>query len=185
MKHRVQIAVGAILLVVTFTAQAATVSLTPPLFSSTPGGTPVVSTDVVVDFGTSLVQEGAFGIIWPNVLGTPTFAFESTITDNAAFADSLGGSAAFFIPGGMLMGPDTQLGTFTFPLTGLLGSGEITFDQFSEFFDETGALIDTDFSGTLVAVPLPAAGWLLLGGLGMLFAAARQSRRGQRQAAPI
>src|SRR3569833_1461429 len=122
-------------------------------------------------FGSTLVQEGAFGVVWPVALGTPNFSFNDSISTNAAFADSLGGAAAFFIPGGLLMGANTRIGTFTFPVTDLLGNGEIAFDQFSQFFDEAGAVINTDFSGTLVAVPLPAAGWLLLSGLGPILIA--------------
>src|SRR3569623_2654435 len=120
----------------------------------------------MADFGSTMVQEGAFGVVWPDVLGTPTFSFNDSITTNAAFADSLGGAAAIFIPGGMLMGANTRKGTFTLPVTDLLGNGEIAIDLFSLFFDEAGAVIATDFSGTIVAVPLPAARWLLLSGLG-------------------
>src|SRR3569623_1555319 len=69
--------------------------------------------DAAADFGSTLVQEGAFGAVWPDALGTPTFSFNDSITTNAAFADSLGGAAAFFIPGGMLMGANTRIGTFT------------------------------------------------------------------------
>lgn len=174
MKHSTHIVIGAILFLVTLATHAATVSLTPLMFSGSPGSQ-TASTDVMADFGSTLVQEGAFGVVWPDVLGTPTFSFSDSITNNAAFADSLGGSAAFFIPGGMLMGANTRIGTFTFPLTGLLGNGEIAFDKFSQFFNEANAVIDTDLNGTLVAVPLPAAGWLLLGGLGpILFATARR-----------
>jgi len=177
MKHSARIAIGALFFLVTFATHAATVSLTPLLFSGSPGSQ-TASTDVMADFGSTLVQEGAFGVVWPDALGTPTFSFNDSITTNAAFADSLGGAAAFFIPGGMLMGANTRIGTFTFPVTDLLGNGEIAFDQFSQFFDEAGAVINTDFSGTLVAVPLPAAGWLLLSGLGpILFATARRKPR--------
>ena len=175
MKHSARIASGALFFLVTFATHAATVSLTPLLFSCSPGSH-TASTEVMADFGSTLVHEGAFVVVWPDALGTPTFSFIDSITTNAAFADSLGGAAAVFIPGGMLMGANTRIGTFTFPVTDLLGNGESAFDQFSQFFYEAGAEINTDFSGTLVAVPLPAAGWLLLSGLGQnLFAPARRT----------
>src|SRR3569832_2106002 len=79
MKHSARIAIGALFFLVTFATHAATVSLTPLLFSGSPGSQ-TASTDVMADFGSTLVQEGAFGVVWPDALGAPTFSFNDSIT---------------------------------------------------------------------------------------------------------
>src|SRR3569833_4291148 len=104
--------------------QAATVSLVPPSLQVNVGQQAVV--DVTADFGNAQVSEGAFGIVWPGFLGEPTIEFDPAISASTDFADSLGGSAAFFLPVAMSMGPGTRIGTFTFPA---LGNGTIPFQQ--------------------------------------------------------
>lgn len=165
MKHAAHF-VGAVFLFVVSTAQSATVSLTPQSLTVSPGGQAVI--DVMSDFGSTLVGDGSFGVIWPDFLGDPSFQFDQAIIDNADISGSLPGSAAFAVPNGITLGPGSKIGTFTFPVLNL-GSGAIMFDPSSEFRDLAGALIDVTSDATQVAsVPLPAAAWLLVSGLGLL-----------------
>src|SRR3569832_2495822 len=116
MRNGHHFAIGTVLFFIVSVTQAATVSLVPPSLQVNVGQQAVV--DVTADFGNALVSEGAFGIVWPGFLGEPTFEFDPAISANTDFADSLGGSAAFFLPVAKNMGPGTRIGTFTFPALG-------------------------------------------------------------------
>lgn len=174
-------------------ANAAVISLTPTTASAPQGGQ--VTFDVIADFEGQSTVGGTFDVQWDSsVIGFNDFAFDPSFSarDPDFDVEDLQLSNLLNIGFGNLSGlsitSDTVIGTLTFDVTGapgmetavtLLasGTGDPFFDSDSlepinpNYFGATAMVADT------APIPLPAASWLLMGGLVGLFGAARRRKK--------
>lgn len=161
-------------------AHAATVSVTPNNLGVLQGGQ--ATFELVADFGSLSVLGGAVDLTWdPAVITFDSFTFDPAMSARDPSFDIVENSSPSSLSvglgnfSGLTLGPGTVLGSISFNVVGGLGSAtQLTLadsQRFAGFFDTAGDPILVDYSDatlTVTAVPLPAAGWLLLGALGLL-----------------
>lgn len=172
-------------------AHAATVSVTPNNLGVLQGGQ--ATFELVADFGSLSVLGGAVDLTWdPAVITFDSFTFDPAMSARDPSFDIVENSSPSSLSvglgnfSGLSFGPGTVLGSMSFNVVGGLGSAtQLTLadsQRFAGFFDTAGDPILVDYSDatlTVTAVPLPAAGWLLLGALGLLAAPMRRARTTQ------
>ena len=169
-------------------AQAATirlVSLSGPVAS---GG--VETFKLMANFGTQATMGGATDLTWnPSVLTFQGFSYGPALTPlvrDIAFDvhdHQKPGllSIGFGNFGGISLPADTVVGTVAFDTVGAPGSSTMIdladSAKWAGFYDDMGLPITVSYSGltaSVAPVPLPAAGWLMLSGLGGLFGFSRR-----------
>lgn len=167
------------------TAQAATITLTPAA-QTVVLGQPVVLT-VQMDFTDVATVGGHFSVFYDSTrLDFVSFTFDAGLGDDSAFRrapDDLPGVVEGIGFGDLsgLTGPST-VGQVAFSslATGsvLLTLGNPTDGSLDPFYDLGSTAIAVSFgSANVEVVPLPAALWMLLGGLAVLPGAIRAPRR--------
>ena len=180
-KPLLQLTATAVLLGALGTANAASIWMTPQVSNAAVGD--IVAFEIHADFSDVVTIGGAFdGFYDPDALrfaswissypGSPNFSRDPDVLDGTLFAFAFGD-----VPG--ISGIWT-LGVLEFEVLAA-GTTEITLQdnnsQAGAFLDAvTFQPIPVDYSGATInaVVPVPAAAWLMVGGLGALVGFARQ-----------
>lgn len=175
-KPFLKLASAAVLMGALGTANAASISLTPDSVDAAVGDT--VSLDVIMDFSDVTTIGGGFDIVYdssalsfvawnPNPVGDPSFARLPDISDGLLSGIAVGE----FNTG--ITGVQ-NLGTVQFEVLALGGevSGADTNSPAGPFVDfSTFGVIPVEYNTAVVGsavIPVPAAVWLMFGGLGAL-----------------
>ena len=163
-------------------SQAASISFNETVVIPPPN---VFGLDLLIDFSDIATTGGAVDLTWDSsvIQYNNDFAFNPTFTSRDEGFDVID----FQAPGllsvgfgtlGTPIGDAIVAGTLGFTYVG--GATNISLQdsiKWSGFFDATGALIPVNYTGATVnAVPIPAALWLMISGLGVLGFSAKRSK---------
>jgi hypothetical protein len=171
---------GAGLVLGVCSAQAATIRLVPLSGPVASGGQETFH--IVGNFGAQDIIGGATDLTWnPSVLTFQGFSYgpalASPVRDMGFDVHDHQGpgllSIGFGNFGGISLPTDTVVGTVAFDVVGAPGSSTMIdladSAKWAGFYDDMGLPITVSYSGVMASVapvPLPAAGWLMLSGLG-------------------
>ena len=169
-------------------AQAASISLSPSTVNTPPD---VFSIDLLINFSDIATSGGAVDITWdPSKLQyNSDFLFDSAFTSRDTSFDVIDFQSTGLLSIGF--GTLSSSGISDTTVAGTLGFTSLMVPvdstiiglqdsaKWSGFFDAaTGAAITVNYTGTTVsAVPLPAALWLMISGLGILGFSSSRKRK--------